>query len=90
MNEKNDIFRFSSNDNLVENDAYKIKSISFGGEMKNNLDNINYPFKKIKSIPIFTKASKELIFLYFPDYNYNYFSKENTGIFYSYTNETQK
>ena len=90
MNEKNDIFPFSSNDNFVENDAYRIKSISFGGEIKDNLNNINYPFEKIKSIPIFTKASKELIFLYFPDFNYNHFSKENTEIFYSYTNETQK
>ena len=56
---------------------------SSDSEDKNSLDEniikepkIEYPFKKIKYIPVTLSSTKEICFLYFPEKDYDYFSKQ--------------
>ena len=56
---------------------------SSDSEDKNSLDEyiikepkIEYPFKKIKYIPVTVSSTKEICFLYFPEKDYDYFSKQ--------------
>ena len=88
MKEINNASSSDNSENIKENylsDENVIKE-----NYNDNIDDIVYPFDKIKSIPIITTTNKELCFLYFSENDYKFFTQEKQDFYYYYSYEEKE